>query len=87
MAEFTLQPPVKKVLEVNIGEETFKIPLAGSLTPKEAAKLDTPAGTIAFVQQYLSDEVAQILTIDEYNAIVRAWMDASRQAGEVVGES
>ena len=53
MAEFTLKERPKKTLKLNIGEESFNIPLAGSLTPEEAAPLDTQAGTIEFFQKYL----------------------------------
>lgn len=80
MAEFTLKQKPAKVLKVNIMDETFSIPLAGSLTPQEAAPLDTQEGTIAFFQKYLSDEVKKILVIDDYNEITKAWVKASKEA-------
>ena len=80
MAEFTLKQRPAKVLKVNIMDETFSIPLAGSLTPQEAAPLDTQEGTIAFFQNYLSDEVKQVLVIDDYNEITKAWVKASKEA-------
>ncbi len=87
-AEFTLKRQQEKTLKINIGEESFFVPLAGSLTPEEAAPLDTQAGTIAFFQKYLSDDVKKILTIDDYNAITKAWIDASKKnGGKTPGES
>ena len=87
MSEFVLKKKPQKVLKVKIGDETFSIPLAGSITPQEAAPLDTQAGTIAFLQKYLSDEVKEILVIDDYNEITKAWVKASREAGGSPGES
>ena len=87
MAEFTLKKRPPKVLKVNIGDETFSIPLGGSLTPEEAAPLDTREGTIEFIQRYLSDEVKAVLVIDDYNEITKAWIKASKEAGQDLGES
>ena len=81
MAEFTLRERPKKTLKVNIGDESFEIPLAGSLTPEEAAPLDTQAGTIEFFQRYLSEEVKHILVIDDYNELTKAWIKASKVSG------
>lgn len=88
MQEFTLTPKEADTLRLNIGDESFQIPLAGSLTPDEAAPLDTVNGTIAFFQKYLSKKAIKQLTINDYNAITRAWMDASQKAnGMTPGES
>ena len=81
MAEFTLRERPKKTLKVNIGDESFEIPLAGSLTPEEAAPLDTQAGTIEFFQKYLSEEVKHSLVIDDYNELTKAWIKASKVSG------
>lgn len=87
MEEFTLQPKEANTLRLNIGDESFQIPLAGSLTPEEAAPLDTNTGTIAFFQKYLSKKVIKSLRIDDYNAITKAWLDASYKAsGKKPGE-
>lgn len=88
MAEFTLQRREPDTLKLNIGEDSFQIPLAGSLTPDEAAELDTQAGTIAFFKRHLTDEIVAVLTINDYNAITHAWIAASRKvAGKTPGES
>ena len=80
MAEFTLKKKPAKTLKVNIGEESFMIPLSGSLTPSEMRTLDTAKGTQEFIAKHLSPEVAAMLTIDEYNAITKAWIEASNKA-------
>lgn len=88
MREFTLTPKETNTLRLNIGDESFQIPLAGSLTPEEAAKLDTVAGTMAFFQKYLSKKVIKVLTIDDYNEITTVWKTASEEAsGKKPGES
>ena len=81
--EFTLRPREADTLKLNIGDKSFQIPLAGSLTPEEAAPLDTNTGTIAFFQKYIDDEeIIKALRIDDYNAITKAWMDASKKASK-----
>lgn len=79
MAEFTLRRKEAETLKLNIGEESFFIPLAGSLTPDEAAPLDTPEGTRAFFQKYLTEDLCASLTLDDYEAITKAWVDASKK--------
>lgn len=86
MTEFTLKPQEKKTLKLNIGDKSFHIPLGGSLTPAEAATLDTFKGTREFYNQYLDQEVIDVLTIDDYNAITKAWREASR-GDKTPGES
>ena len=86
MEEFTLSKKPTKVLKVNIEDESFDIPLAGSLTPEEAAPLDTQAGTIAFFQKYMSKKAIAKLVIDDYNEITAAWVKASNQKGKSSGE-
>lgn len=87
MAEFTLRKKPAKTLKVNIGEESFHIPLSGSLTPSEMLPLNTAKGTQEFIAKHLSPEVAEVLTIDDYNAITKAWIEASNKAaGKSTGE-
>ena len=87
MAEFTLKPKKAKTLKVNIGEESFHIPLAAYLTPKEAAQLDTAKGTQDFFRKYISKEVADELTIDDFNQITQAYIkESNKVSGKTVGE-
>ena len=55
MAEYTLKKKQAKTLKLNIGDESFHIPLSMCLTPEELAPLDTPEGTREFFRKYLSD--------------------------------
>ena len=88
MAEFTLKRLEKKTLKLNIGEESYQIPLLGSLTFKEAKNLDTQEGTYAFVKKYIPDKVLDNLKVEEYNQIVAIWKDESQKhAGKNPGES
>lgn len=88
MTEFTLKKREADTLKLNIGDESYHIPLAGSLTPSEAAGLDTGEGTIAFLNKYLPKEITDALTVNEYNEITHAWAEASKKAsGKTVGES
>ena len=89
MAEFTLKPMEVDTLRLNIGDKTFQIPLANSLTLEEATMTGTPAGTILFLQKYIKDkELLEQLRVGEYNAIIAAWKDASaKAAGITPGES
>lgn len=73
MAKFVLEESPKNVLEVVIGEESYNVPLVGSLTFKEAASLETAEGTRAFIQKYIPKKVLDPLTISQYNSIVEAW--------------
>lgn len=89
MKEITLggKPKELKVLKVNIGEKSYSVPLAGTLTPKELAAMDTPAKTLAFLEKYIPKKVAEALSVDDYNTLVYAWRDASKEASGVsVGE-
>jgi hypothetical protein len=44
------------------------------------AKLDTVEATLEFMKKYIPEEVLDELTQDEYNDIVRAWGEASKEA-------
>jgi len=86
--EYTLKRKEANTLRLTIDDNNYQIPLAGSLNPTKAVQLNTPEGTIAFFNEYLPKEVAQTLTIDDYNAITEAWKAASAKAsGKTPGES
>ena len=77
----------RKVLKINIGEESYSLPLLGSLTIKEATRLDTQDGTVAFITDYIPKDVMETLTVDDLNAIIKAWKSASDLEGISLGES
>ena len=88
MREITVgNPKERKVLKINIGEESYSLPLLGSLTMKEATRLDTEEGTIAFVNDYIPKGVLETLTVDDLNTIIKAWKSASDLEGISLGES
>lgn len=88
MAEFTLKQVEVKTLKVNIGEDSFQIPLQGSLTWKEVLALETSEGTYAFMKTHVPKEVFDKLKVDEYNQLVEAWKAESiKAAGKSAGES
>lgn len=88
MAEFTLKRKEPKTLRLNIGEESFQIPLAGSLTPEKIASMETGEGTMAFYREYIPDEIAKTLTQDEWNEISEIWIRESKKASrKTPGES
>jgi len=77
----------RKVLKVNIGEESYSLPLLGSLTMKEATRLETQEGTLAFITDYIPKDVINELTVEDFNSIVDAWKSASDIEGASLGES
>lgn len=82
MKEFTLRKREEDFLKLNIGDQSFLIPLATSITLAEANSIDTMDGAIAFFRKYLGDEMADSLSIYDYKDIITAWKDASEKAVE-----
>ena len=80
MAELTLKPKEADVLKLSIGEESFYIPLATSLTFEEAEELKTRDGIVGFLRKYIRAEVADALTIGNWTEIMTTWTEASREA-------
>lgn len=77
----------RKVLKVNVGEASYSLPLLGSLTMKEATRLETQEGTLAFITDYIPKDVINELTVEDFNSIVDAWKSASDIEGASLGES
>lgn len=91
MREFTLKKREEDYLKLNIGEESFLIPLATNLTLDEVKNMDDTDGAIEFFRKYIREDVAQSLTLYNYKDIITAWREASEKAmesaGKTVGES
>jgi len=87
MAEFTLKPREDDTLKLNIGEESFQIPLATSMTFDEASRMNTNEGAIEFFKKYIRAEVAESLTLGNWREVLVAWSDASRKAADAMGGS
>lgn len=91
MREFTLKKREEDYLKLNIGEESFLIPLAANITLAEANSIDTMDGAMAFFRKYIRADVADALSLYDYRDIVVAWKEASEKAVDEanlsVGES
>lgn len=82
--EVTVKKPEKmETLKVNIGDESFDIPLGMSLTVDEFASLDTFRGTVKFFNKFIPDRITKNLTFAEYNQITEAWREATRKSGKI----
>ena len=88
MAEITLGKSTEvKTLRVNIGEETYSVPLAGSLSIAEMKKLKTDEDSFDFFEKYIPKKVLNSLTFDDFKALTEAWKKtSSSEGGMSVGE-
>lgn len=80
MAEFTLKPREEKTLRINIGEDSFLLPLQGTMTFEEAKAVSRPEGAYAYLKKHVPEEIFNALTIDEYTEIMKAWNEESAKA-------
>lgn len=86
MAELTLKKREEDTLKLNIGEDSFQIPLATSMTLEEAQSMDSMDGAIAFFKKYIREDVANALSLINYRDIIKAWRDASEVAMNASGD-
>lgn len=88
MAEITLGSNKEiNTLRVNIGDSTYSVPLAGSLTIAEMKKFAKEEDSFEFFAKYIPHKVLDALTMDEFKALSTAWKDASAEGSKVpVGE-
>ena len=87
MTEFTLKPIETKTIKINYLDESFELPLQGSLTFEEANLLATPEGTYAFMKKHVPEDILKILKVEEYNMILAAYREASeKNSGKRLGE-
>ena len=76
-----------EVLEVNIGEATYKIPLGGNMTMKQVESIQQMESINDFLKDYIPEEVLEELTIVQLTAIIKAWNDATQESvGMTLGE-
>lgn len=85
MAEFTLQKREADTLKLNIGDDSFEIPLATSLTLEEASSVDTREGAIDFFKKYIREDVANTMTLRDYIELIFVWRDESKKFAEGLG--
>ena len=87
MTEFTLKPIEEKTIKINYLDESFELPLQGSLTFEEANKLTTREGTYEFMTKYVPENIMKTIRVEEYNMILAAWRKASEEnSGKPLGE-
>lgn len=82
MREITLTDENKQinVLKVNIGKETYSVPLSGSLSIREMkAMRDGTEDGFDFFGRYIPQDVLETLTMDQFNALNEAWKEASSE--------
>lgn len=76
-----------EVLEVNIGEATYKIPLGSNMTMKQVKSIQTMESINDFLKDYIPEEVLEELTIIQLTEIIKAWHNATRESvGMTMGE-
>ena len=77
MKEFTLKKKESDFFKLNIGEESYLIPLARSLTFEEINRMQNKENVVEFFRKYLGDDVFNALTVDQFEIICREWQKAN----------
>lgn len=89
MAEITLGGKSRTIstLKVNIGEKSYDIPLAGSLTLDQIEAFKNGEDELAFFGKYIPNKVMKSLTTMEFKQLNDAWKQASEEeTGVKLGE-
>jgi len=89
MAEITLgRKETLETLKVNIGKDSYSIPLMGSLTLAETRALAKADDEFAFFKKYIPEDVIDSLAINDLKALTTMWKAESEKASDVdLGES
>lgn len=77
MKEFTLKKKESDFFKLNIGEESYLIPLARSLTLEEINRMQDKENVVEFFRKYLGDDVFNALTVDQFEIVCREWQKAN----------
>lgn len=77
MKEITLNNNELKVLKVNIGKESYNVPLAKSLSVKEARAMSESDDGLGFFANYIPLDVLESLTVEDVAELAKAWKAAS----------
>ena len=79
---------VINTLDVEIGNKTYSVPLAGSMKRKELMAMKDDESIFQMFSKYIPAEVLDNLTVDEYNQLGQAWIDANENKENTsLGES
>ena len=78
----------REVLEVEIEDKIYKIPLGTELKRKELAGMKKEENVMKFFEKHLGKELMDDLTVGELKQIINAWSEATQKASGVsLGES
>ena len=77
MKEFTLKKKETDFFKLNIGEESYLIPLARSLTFEEINRMQDKENVVEFFRKYLGNDVFNALTVDQFEVVCREWQKAN----------
>lgn len=84
MAEITLgRKETLETLKVNIGKDSYSIPLMGSLTLAETRALAKADDEFAFFKKYIPEDVIDSLAINDLKALTTMWKAESEKASDV----
>ena len=76
-----------EVLEVNIGEATYKIPLGSNMSMKQVKSIQSMESINDFLKDYIPEDVLEELTIIQLTEIIKAWNNATQESvGMTMGE-
>ena len=88
MAKINLNNKPIDVLDIEIGDKTYKIPLGSSLPLKKAKSIKDEDTVMEFLRDYMPDEVVDNLTIAQLAQIMNAWSEETKKASGIsLGES
>ena len=88
MAKINLNNKPIDILEIEIGDKTYKIPLGSSLPLKKAKSIKDEETVMGFLRDYMPDEVVDNLTIAQLAQIMNAWSEETKKASGIsLGES
>ena len=77
MKEFTLKQKEADYFKLNIGDRSYLIPLARSLTFEELNGMKSKKNVVDFFEKHLGAEVFNALTVDQFETICREWQKAN----------
>lgn len=83
MAKIVVDNNIREVLEVQIGEATYNVPLGSSLNYKKLNSLKTTDEFMAFFMEYIPEDVFDTLSVANITAIIAEWTKATEQVGGV----
>lgn len=89
MAEVTLRKREEiEVLKINIGEESYSLPLGGDVPYETLKSLKTDKGMFDFLEAHIPEKVVKTLTVNDIRQIFEVWSaETKKSTGITPGES